>query len=379
MKVPLLDLKAQYRDIRDDITEALDRVLESQRFILGGEVESLEAAIAEKLLVKHAVGVASGTDALLLSLKALGVGDGDEVITTPFTFFATAGTIWNLGAKPVFVDIEPASFNLDPGLVQAKVTSKTKAVITVHLFGQCARMEPLLELAKDRGFAVIEDAAQAIGATHELEESAGDLAAGTHAAGTMGSAGTLSFFPSKNLGGYGDGGMVLTRDDEVGERVRLLRVHGSKPKYYHKIVGFNSRLDALQAAVLSAKLRHLDRWSDGRRERARAYDRLFEGSPVVTPVIERGNTHIFHQYTVRVPRRDDLRSFLASKEIGTEIYYPVPLHLQECFRSLGYREGDLPESERAAKECLSLPVYPELSEEQQQFVAEGVLEFVNRC
>jgi dTDP-4-amino-4,6-dideoxygalactose transaminase len=378
MKVPLLDLKAQYKDIKDDIADALERVLESQRFILGGEVESLEAAIAEKLRVKHAVGVASGTDALLLSLRAVGVGPGDEVITTPFTFFATAGTIWNLGAKPVFVDIEPAGFNLNPDLVQAKVTPRTKAVITVHLFGQCARISPLLELAKDRGIAVIEDAAQGIGSTHTLEKDAGDLAAGTHAAGTMGTAGTLSFFPSKNLGAYGDGGMVLTRNDDVGDKIKLLRVHGSRPKYYHKVVGFNSRLDALQAAILSAKLAYLDRWTEGRREKARAYDKLFEGSPVKTPVIESGNTHIFHQYTIRVPRRDDLRSHLASKDIGAEIYYPVPLHLQECFQSLGYREGDLPESERAAKECMSLPVYPELTVEQQEYVAAAVLEFVSQ-
>jgi dTDP-4-amino-4,6-dideoxygalactose transaminase len=378
MKVPILDLKAQYKEIRDDISKALDRVLESQRFILGGEVESLEAAIAQRLRVKHAVGVASGTDALLLSLKAAGVGHGDEVITTPFTFFATAGAIWNLGAKPVFVDIAPATFNLNPELVRAKVTPKTKAAITVHLFGQCANMEPLLDLAEDRGFAVIEDAAQAVGATRRLEKSAGRLSGGTHAAGTMGLAGTLSFFPSKNLGAYGDGGMVLTQDDEIGDRIRLLRVHGSRPKYYHKIVGFNSRLDAIQAAVLSAKLAHLDRWTQGRCQKAQAYDKFFESSPVVTPAIERGNSHIFHQYTIRVARRDDLRAHLASKDIGTEIYYPVPLHLQECFRSLGYKQGDMPESERAARECLSLPVYPELTADQQEYVASTVLEFVNR-
>jgi dTDP-4-amino-4,6-dideoxygalactose transaminase len=378
MKVPLLDLKAQYKDIKDDIAKAMERVLDSQRFILGGEVESLEGAIAEKLQVKHAVGVASGTDALLLSLRALGVGHGDEVITTPFTFFATAGTIWNLGAKPVFVDIEPESCNLNPDLVLPKLTSRTKAVITVHLFGQCAKIGPLLELTADRGLSVIEDAAQGIGSTHMLEKDAGNLPAGTYAAGTMGTTGTLSFFPSKNLGAYGDGGMVLTRDDEMGDKIKLLRVHGSRPKYYHKIVGFNSRLDALQAAILSAKLEHLDRWTQGRRLKASAYDKFFEGSPVTTPVIERGNTHIFHQYTIRVKRRDDLRKHLASKDIGSEIYYPVPLHLQECFRSLGYKEGDLPESEKAAKECMSLPVYPELTDDQQEYVATSVLEFVNR-
>jgi len=378
MKVPLLDLKAQYDDIKDDITRGMERVLESQRFILGAEVQSLEKAIADRVGVKHAVGVASGTDALLLSLRALGVGHGDEVITTPFTFFSTAGAVWNLGAKPVFVDIEPAGFNLNPELVKEKVTPKTRAVITVHLFGQCAGMGPLLELSKERGLAVIEDSAQGIGAEHTLERGAGDLAAGTYAAGTMGAAGTLSFFPTKNLGAYGDGGMVLTQDDEVGEKIRLLRVHGSKPKYYHKIVGFNSRLDALQAAIVSAKLMHLDRWTERRRENARAYNKLFEGSPVTTPVIRPGNTHTFHQYTIRAPRRDELRSHLASKDIGSEIYYPVPLHLQECFKSLGYKEGDLPESERAAKECLSLPVYPELTEEQLEYVAASVLEFVNR-
>lgn len=378
MNVPLLDLKAQYAEIKDEIAESLNRVFESQYFILGGEVSAFEEAMASKLGVKHAVGVASGTDALLLSLKAAGVGRDDEVITTPFTFFATAGTVWNLGAKPVFVDIEPDTFNINPDHIAAKITSRTKAIVPVHLFGQSATMAPILELADKHGLAVIEDAAQAVGATHVLEKAAGKIQAGAHSAGTMGNSGALSFFPSKNLGGCGDGGMVLTQNDAVAEKVRLLRVHGSKPKYYHKIVGFNSRLDALQAAILSVKLRHLDAWSEGRRKKAMAYDKLFSGSPVVTPVIQPGNTHIFHQYTIRVRRRDDLRAHLASKSIGSEIYYPVPLHVQECFASLGYKAGDMPESERAAAECLSLPVYPELIEEQQNYVAETVLEFVNQ-
>jgi dTDP-4-amino-4,6-dideoxygalactose transaminase len=378
MKVPLLDLKAQYAGIKDEIAESLERVFESQYFILGGEVQSFEVAMAEKLGVKHAIGCASGTDALLLSLRAAGVGHGDEVITTPFTFFATAGTIWNLGAKPVFVDIEPETCNINPDLVAEKIGAKTKAIVPVHLFGQCAKMAPLLDLAEKHGIAVIEDAAQAVGSTHELERDSGGTPAGVHCAGTMGTSGGLSFFPSKNLGACGDGGMILTRHDDVAEKLRLLRVHGSKPKYYHKIVGFNSRLDALQAAILSVKLRHLDAWSEGRRGRAARYDELFKGSPVVTPVIEPGNTHIFHQYTIRVPRRDALRSHLAENDIGSEIYYPVPLHIQECFSSLGYKEGDLPESERAAKECMSLPVYPELTDEQQDYVAKTALGFLNQ-
>lgn len=378
MNVPLLDLKAQYAGIKDEIAESLERVFESQYFILGGEVKDFEDAMAEKLGVKHAVGCASGTDALLVSLRAAGIGQGDEVITTPFTFFATAGTIWNLGAKPVFVDIEPEDFNIAPNLVAAKINSKTKAIIPVHLFGQCAKMAPLLELSAQYGTALIEDAAQAVGATYDLKEESGGVPAGSHCAGTMGTSGGLSFFPSKNLGAFGDGGMILTRHDDVAERLRLLRVHGSKPKYYHKIVGFNSRLDALQAAILSVKLRHLDAWSEGRRGRAARYDELFKDSPVVTPVVRPGNVHIFHQYTVRVPRRDDLRAHLASKNIGNEVYYPVPLHLQECFSSLGYKKGDLPISERAAAECLSLPVYPELTDGQQDYVAESVLEFVNQ-
>jgi dTDP-4-amino-4,6-dideoxygalactose transaminase len=376
MKVPLLDLRAQYRGIKDEIAEGMNRVLESQMFILGGEVQGFEEKMARKLAVKHAVGVASGTDALLLSLKAAGVGSGDEVITTPFTFFATAGTIWNLGAKPVFTDIEPDTFNIDPDLVEAKITSKTVAVVPVHLFGQCAKMARLLELADSRKLAVVEDAAQAVGTTHSLDRRAGGAEAGPHCAGTMGTSGALSFFPSKNLGGYGDGGMALTQRDDVAERLRLLRVHGSKPKYYHKIVGFNSRLDALQAAILSVKLNHLDDWSEARRAKAGRYNKLFEGTAVVTPAVDAANTHIYHQYTVRVARRDELRAHLASKEIGTEVYYPVPLHLQECFSSLGYKAGDFPEAERAAGECLSLPVYPELTDEQQDYVARSVLEFI---
>jgi dTDP-4-amino-4,6-dideoxygalactose transaminase len=378
MKVPLLDLKAQYATIKDEISQALERVFESQYFILGGEVKDFEDAMAKKLGVKHAVGCASGTDALLLSLRAAGVGQGDEVITTPFTFFATAGTIWNLGAKPVFVDIEPDDCNIDPGMVADKITSRTKAIMPVHLFGQCAKMGPILELADRHGIAVIEDAAQAVGATHKLEADAGRTPAGTHCAGTMGASGGLSFFPSKNLGACGDGGMILTRHDDVAERLRLLRVHGSKPKYYHKIVGFNSRLDALQAAILAVKLRHLDTWSEGRRGRAARYNGIFKDSPVVTPVVRPENTHIFHQYTIRVQRRDELREHLASNDIGSEVYYPVPLHVQECFSSLGYKQGDLPESERAAAECMSLPVYPELTDEQQDYVGETVLEFVNQ-
>jgi len=365
MKVPLLDLKAQYRSIKAEIGAAIDAVLESQYFILGPAVEECERRIADYSACKSGVGVASGTDALLIALMAEGIGPGDEVITTPFTFFATAGSVARLGAKPVFVDICPKSYNIAASKVEKHVTKNTKAIIPVHLFGQCAEMDPILEIAQRHGLAVIEDAAQAIGAEYKGRR-----------AGSMGRYGCFSFFPSKNLGGGGDGGMVVTQDPERAERLRILRVHGSKPKYYHKVIGGNFRLDALQAAIVSAKLPHLDAWTAGRQANAQRYRRLFQEAGLVeqglvvlpTEVAER--RHIYNQFVVRVPRRDELRKHLTDQGIGTEIYYPVPLHVQECFRYLGYGAGDCPESEAAARDTVALPIYPELTDEQIRCVVD---------
>jgi dTDP-4-amino-4,6-dideoxygalactose transaminase len=362
--IPLVDLKAQYQTIRDEINEAIHEVLESQYFILGPKVQELEKKVAQYCGVKYGVGVASGSDALLLSLMAIDVGPGDEVITTPFTFFATAGCISRLGARPVFVDIDPGTYNVDPGLIEERITESTKAIIPVHLYGQCADMDPILDTAKKHSLYVIEDAAQAIGAKYKGRK-----------AGSMSHLGCLSFFPTKNLGGYGDGGMVVTDDEELAEKVRVLRVQGSKPKYYHSVIGCNSRLDAIQAAVLSVKLNYLDDWNEARRENAQNYNCLFAGMDLVTPYAEEHNYHIYNQYVIRVERRDELQSFLKEQEVGTAIYYPVPLHLQKCYSDLGYREGDLPESEKAAKEVLALPVYPELNLEQQEVVANYVGRF----
>lgn len=378
MTVPLLDLKAQYRTIRDEVRAAIDSVCESQRFILGPEVERLEKSIAAYSGTKYAVGISSGTDALLAALMALNISPGDEVVTTPFTFFATAGTIARLGARIVFADIDPVTFNLDSEAVAAALGPRTKAVVPVHLFGQCADMGSLLDLTRPRHIAVIEDAAQAIGAEYKGRR-----------AGSMGDMGIFSFFPSKNLGGFGDGGMVVTDDSVLAEKLRILRVHGSKPKYFHKFVGGNFRLDAIQAAVLNIKLEYLDAWSAARRDNAAFYDEAFAGSgltargditlPVPVWKKEIGtNFHIYNQYTVRCRRRDELQAHLKFKGIGTEIYYPLPLHLQECFSALGYRKGDFPESEKAADEALSLPVYPELRGEQKEYVVESVTEFYRK-
>lgn len=362
MQVPLLDLKAQYATIKDEIKAAIDEVLESQYFILGPKVEQLEKKIAEYCNTKYAIGVASGTDALLISLMAIGVEYGDEVITTPYTFFATAGSISKLGAQPVFVDIEPKTYNINPKLIEEKITYKTKAIIPVHLYGQCTEMDVILEIAERYGLAVIEDAAQAIGAKYKKRK-----------AGSMGDLGCLSFFPSKNLGGYGDGGMVITNNSELAEKVKVLRVHGAKPKYHHSVVGVNSRLDAIQAAVLLVKLKYLDDWSKARRENAEVYSKLFAGSDVITPYVEDYNYHIYNQYIIRIKNRDEVQDYLKEQDIGTSIYYPIPLHLQECYNGLGYKEGDFPESERAAKETLALPIYPELTEEQQEYVVKKII------
>jgi dTDP-4-amino-4,6-dideoxygalactose transaminase len=370
MAVPLLDLKAQHSSIKDAVLTALLRVVDEQAFILGPAVEQLEQAVAKLSMVKHAVGCASGTDALLLAFRALDIGRGDEVVTTPFTFFATAGTIHNVGARPVFADIEPETFNLDPGLAAAAVTSRTKAVVPVDLFGQMAEIERFTVLLPQ--MPIVEDAAQSIGARRTIGGR-------TVMAGEAATIGTLSFFPTKNLGAYGDGGMMVTQDDGLATRLRRLRVHGGAREYFHDEVGYNSRLDTIQAAVLLAKLPHLDGWSAKRREHARSYDEALAAVPGVrTPVVRPENESIFNQYTIRAERRDDLAAHLKKKGIGTKVYYPLPLHLQPCFSYLGYKPGSFPESERAAAEVMSLPVYPELTRAQLEETIAGIRSFYGR-
>ena len=370
MPVPLLDLEAQYATIQAEIDAALASVVRTQRFILGPAVERFEAEVGEFIGVRHAIGCASGTDALLLSLKALDLEPGDEVVVPAFTFFATAGAVWNAGLRPVFADIDPQTFNLTAETVRAALTEKTRAIVVVHLFGQMADMAEILELAEERGLRVVEDAAQAIGARQRI---GGEW----RGAGTLGDAGAFSFFPSKNLGGFGDGGLITTNDDALAERIRKLRVHGGRQMYHHEMVGTNSRLDALQAAVLSAKLPHLPRWTNARRAHAAYYDgRLaaLEGR-VATPFSAPGREHVYNQYTIRAERRDELKRYLDAHGIGNNIYYPLPLHLQACFAGLGYRRGDLPASEAASLEVLSLPVYPELTEAQRDEVVGRIEEF----
>jgi dTDP-4-amino-4,6-dideoxygalactose transaminase len=372
MEVPLLDLTGQYRGIADAVQDAVRGVIEEQRFILGPVVDRFEAEVAEHLGVEHAVGCASGTDALLLGLRALGVERGDEVVTSPFTFFATAGAIHNVGARPVFADIDPASFNLDPAAAEAAVGERTRAVVPVHLFGQMAEMEAFRALGDRRGVAVLEDAAQAIGARRRLEDGR------SITTGTLGDACAFSFFPTKNLGAFGDAGMTVTDDEATAERLRKLRVHGGRQMYHHEEVGYNSRLDALQAAVLSAKLPHLEGWSAARRGHARYYDEALAGiDGLTTPALLPGNESIYNQYTLRVGggRRDALAAWLRERGVGSSVYYPVPLHMQECFAYLGCREGEFPESERAAREVLSIPVFPELTEAQREYVAATIRAF----
>ena len=368
MNVPLLDLRAQYRAIRAEIMAALESVCDEQAFILGARVADLEKDMQHYVGTAHAVGVASGTDAILLSLMACGVRAGDEVVTVPYTFFATAGSISRLGAKPVFVDIKPDSYNMDPALIEKAITPRTKAIMPVHLFGQCAEMEPILQSTAQRKIPVIEDAAQAIGA-----------ARGSRNAGAIGQLGCFSFFPSKNLGGFGDGGMITTNDPDLADRVRMLRVHGSREKYVHEMIGLNSRLDALQAAVLRVKLTHLEEWTKGRQRNAVRYESLFKDADlldrVTLPIITAGNRHVFNQFVIRVPQRDQLRAFLKSKGVGTEVYYPIPLHLQPCYRDLGYRAGAFPHAERAAQETLALPIYAELTADQQAYAVETIKKF----
>ncbi|MGQ0702103.1 MAG: DegT/DnrJ/EryC1/StrS family aminotransferase [Gemmatimonadales bacterium] len=369
IQVPLIDLQAQYAAIREKVMPAVQAVIERQQFILGPEVLELENAIARLSHTQHAISCASGTDALLLPLRALDLNPGDEVILPAFTMGATATAVANAGGTPVFVDIERKTFNLSPAAVAAAVSPRTRAIIVVHLFGQMAPMEAILDLAEPRGIPVIEDAAQAIGARRNFRGA-------WRRAGEAGWVGSLSFFPTKNLGAWGDGGMMLTQDDALAERLRRLRVHGGLRKYYHDEVGTNSRLDTIQAAVLLAKLPFLAGWSAARRERATWYDARFAGQgAVVPPAIDPANEPIFHQYTIRVPRRDALRAHLESRGIGCAVYYPLALHLQPCFAHLGYRPGSLPEAEAATAEVLSLPVYPELTPEQQETVVQAVLEF----
>jgi dTDP-4-amino-4,6-dideoxygalactose transaminase len=375
MKVPLLDLKAQYAEIKPEIELAIKEVCESQHFILGPKVEELENKIAAYSGAKYGVGVSSGTDALLAALMALDIKPGDEIITSPFTFYSTAGVIARLYAKPVFADIDPVTFNVDPSRIRAAITPKTKAVIPVHLFGQCADMDPIMEIANRHSISVIEDAAQSIGAEYKGKRC-----------GSIGHLGCFSFFPSKNLGAFGDGGMVVMNDISLYEKVKIIRVHGSKPKYYHKIVGGNFRLDALQAAILDVKLKYLDEWSESRRINAQYYDQVFQASGLMekeflatpVPVYKSGgdtNYHIYNQYTLRVQNRDELQAFLKEKGIGSEVYYPRPLHLQGCFADLGYAKGSLPVSEKASEQVLSIPIYPELTKSMKECVVRKIRDF----
>jgi dTDP-4-amino-4,6-dideoxygalactose transaminase len=376
MQVPLLDLQAQLATIGDEVRRAVLEVVDSTRYILGPKVEQLEARIAEVADTRFGIGVSSGTDALLVSLMALGVGPGDLVLTSPYSFFATAGVIARLNATPAFVDIDPESYNLDPRALrrwfagEADKAARVKAIIPVHLYGQCAEMDPILELAGQRGIPVVEDAAQAIGARYAGRD-------GMRRAGSMGALGCFSFFPSKNLGGIGDGGMVTTSDEGLAQRLYKLRNHGAQPKYYHSLVGGNFRLDPLQAAVLLVKLPHLEAWSAKRRRNAAYYDARLNVAGVQKPRAVQGlETHVYNQYVIAVAeRRDELRAFLSQNQIGSEIYYPLPFHEQECFRHLGYRRGDFPVSEYAARHTLALPIYPELTPAMQDYVIEKIGEF----
>jgi dTDP-4-amino-4,6-dideoxygalactose transaminase len=377
--IPILDLKAQYSTLKSEVIPAIERVLESQQFILGSEVEALERTLADYCQCKYAFGVSSGTDALLVALMAIGIKPGDEVITTPYSFFSTAGSIVRLGAKPVFVDIDPFSFNISPEYIEQAITTHTKAIIPVHFAGQSADMDLILYVAKRNGLYVIEDACQAIGADYKGMRT-----------GSMGHLGCFSFFPSKNLGGYGDSGLVSTNDANLADKVSLLRNHGQRPKYHNLLVGGNFRMDALQAAVLGVKFRHLENWTESRCKHASTYRDLFTRAGIdisldelgakrgiVLPIEAGFGRHIYHLFIIRTKKRDELASYLKAKQIGCEIYYPIPLHLQECFGEWGYKKGDFPESERAAQEALALPIYPELTEEMQSRVVDVITDFHN--
>jgi dTDP-4-amino-4,6-dideoxygalactose transaminase len=373
MQVPLFDLKSQFAPIRDELRTAVDRVFESQGFVLSEEVSALEAEVAAYCQTKFAIGCASGSDALTLALMSLGIGPGDEVITSPFTFFATGSAIARFGARPVFVDIDPGTYNLDPTLTAKAVTDKTKAIVPVHIYGQCADMDSLLELGERTGVAIIEDAAQAIGAKHRGRR-----------AGSMGTIGCFSFYPSKNLGGAGDGGMIVTNDPDHMRRLRMLRVHGEEKRYYHSCIGINSRLDSLQAAVLRVKLPHLDEWIAGRQHRAQRYGVMFAEAGLTdlieAPHVTAHASHGFHLFVIRVRdgKREALLDHLQNAGVGSGVYYPVPLHLQECFRYVGYKRGDFPVAEAASAETLALPVFPELTDEQQDYVVESIARFFGR-
>lgn len=362
MQVPLLDLKAQYAKIKKDVLAAVSEVLDSQICIGGPKVVELEKKVAALSDCKYAVGVSSGSDAILNTLMSLDIQAGDEVITTPFTFFATAGCIARTGARPVFVDIDPKTYNINPALIEKAITRKTKAIMPVHLFGQMADMDPIMEIAGKYGLAVIEDAAQSISSVYKGRK-----------AGSIGTAGCFSFFPSKNLGGIGDGGMIVTNDETLYKRLVMMRNHGMEPKYYHKYVGGNFRLDPIQAAALLVKLPYLEQWSQARRKNAEYYNKKFRGSAVQTPYISPDCVTIYNQYVIRVPRRDEVIEHLRKNNIGCEIYYPVPMHLQECFSYLGYKQGVFPETEKACKEVLALPIYPELTEEMKNYIVEVIL------
>jgi len=362
MQVPSLDLKAQYATIKDEVMQAITGVCESQLFCLGPAVAEFEEKIAAYCNSKYAIGVSSGSDALLISLMALGIKPGDEVITTPFTFFATAGSVARLGAKPVFVDVDPDSYNIDPSCIKEKITEKTRAIIPVHLFGQVAQMKPIMEIAKRHNLAVIEDAAQAIGATQDGIKC-----------GNFGDFGCFSFYPSKNLGGFGDGGLVTTNSENLADKIKTLRDHGQAPRYFYKVIGGNFRLDGIQGAVLGVKLKYLDKWNEKRRQNAALYNNIFADSPVKTPKIDSNNVSIYHQYTITTPERDRLQKFLAENGISSVVFYPKPLHLQDCFREPGYKEGSLPVAEWLCGEVLSLPVFPGLTTRQIEYVANTVL------
>jgi len=367
MQLEFLDLKAQYEAIKEEIKKAIMDIVESGQYIMGPNVKAFEEEIAAYLGVKHAIAVANGTDALVLTLDALEIGPGDEVITSPYTFFASAECISRVGAKPVFADIDPETLNINPEEIEKKITEKTKAIIPVHIFGQAAEMDKITALAEKHDIYVVEDACQAIGAEINGRK-----------VGTIGKAGCFSFFPTKNLGAYGDGGLVVTNDDELADKIRLLRVHGSRKKYFHDVVGYNSRLDEIQAAILRVKLKYIDSWNEARRQKAKLYNELLKNTPVKTPDIKEGKSHVFHLYTILAPNRDELKRHLEQKGIPTGIYYPLPLHLQEAYKDLGYKKGDMPVAEKTCKSNLSLPLYPEMPDEQIKYIADSVIEFYEK-
>ena len=368
MKIPLLDLQKQYQSIKPEIDAAIKKIVDSQNFIMGEDIKLLENEIASYCDTKFGIGVSSGTEALILALKAIGIKEKDEVITTPFTFIATAGAISNVGGIPVFCDIDPLTYNIKPEEIEKKITKNTKAILPVHLYGQCADMDKILDIAKRNNLKVIEDAAQAIGAIYKSKK-----------AGSMGDLGCISFFPSKNLGAFGDGGMIVGKDKALVDKIKLLRLHGSDKRYMHSIIGTNARLDNLQAAILIVKLKYLDSWSDKRRENADIYQDLFKGTDVVTPYVPEYNTHVYHQYVIKVPpaKRDPLVEHLATLGVSSRVYYPVCLHFQECYNGLGYKEGDLPNAEEAAKSTLAIPIYPDLGKKNISKIAEAIKKFIS--